>query len=69
MKELWSNVKGFFGRDWTFSEKVLVVLCCILIGVVKGFLLAPVKKGIQCGNNNGNIFRQGEEEYWLDDED
>ena len=69
MREIWEEIKGFFRRDWTPAEKVLVILCCILLGVVKGFLLAPIKKGISCGNNNGNSYRSLDEEYWLDDEE
>ena len=29
----------------------LIGLVCLLAGVIVGFLLAPVKKGIYCGNN------------------
>lgn len=69
MKELWGAIKDFFGRDWTPAEKALVIICCILIGVIKGFFLAPIKRGISCGNNNGNVYNQLDDEYWLDDED
>lgn len=34
----------------------LIGLVCLLAGVIVGFLLAPVKKGIYCGNNNGNSY-------------
>ena len=67
MKALCKNLKGFFLRDWTLAEKILVVLCCIMIGIVKGFFLAPVKGGIRCGNHT--VYNQKEDEYWLDDED
>lgn len=33
----------------------LLAVCAFLFGVITGFLYAPVKRGIQCGNNNGNI--------------
>lgn len=33
---------------------VLVAVCGILLGVVIGFLIAPIKKGIEIGNNAGN---------------
>lgn len=69
MKQLWEGMKAFFERDWTPAEKILVIVCCMLIGIIKGFFWAPIKKGISCGNNNGNIYHQPEEEYWLDDED
>ena len=55
MRDIWENIKDFFTRDWTMTEKVLVILCCILLGMVKGFLLAPIKKGISCGNNTEGI--------------
>ena len=48
------EIKTFFRRDWTTAEKVLVILCCILLGVVKGFQLAKIKQGTYIGCNNGN---------------
>lgn len=69
MKDIWRSIKGFFKRDWSPAEKVLLILCCLLIGIVKGFLLSPVKKGISCGNNNGNVYNELDDDYWLDDED
>lgn len=53
---MWEKIKEFFMRDWTPAEKVLVILCCIMMGVIKGFLLAPVKGGIHCGNGNGDTY-------------
>lgn len=69
MRDIWENIKDFFTRDWTMTEKVLVILCSILLGMVKGFLLAPIKKGISCGNNSGNTYNQLDDQYWLDDEE
>lgn len=69
MRDLWENIKSFFTRDWTISEKILLVLCCVMFGIIQGFFLAPIKKGISCGNNNGNTYNQAEDDYWLDDED
>ena len=69
MRNIWEAVREFFKRDWTPTEKVLLIICCILIGVVKGFLLSPVKKGISCANNNGNVYNELDDDYWLDDED
>lgn len=69
MKQMWENVKGFFGRDWTIAEKVLIILCFVLIGMIKGFILAPIKQGIHCGNNNGNVYNEPEDESWLDEEE
>lgn len=68
MQNLWKDIKGFFTRDWTPAEKILVIVCCILLGVVKGFLLAPIKKGVIFGKNSGNVYNELEDEYWLDEE-
>ena len=42
------------------KEKVLLGAACFFAGAVVGFLLAPVKKGIYCGNNSGNTYGPGE---------
>ena len=52
MRDIWEGIKDFFARDWTPAEKALVILCCILFGVIKGFFLAPIKRGINCGNKD-----------------
>ena len=31
--------------------------------------MAPIKKGVSLGNNNGNIYNQLEDDYWLDEEE
>ena len=64
VRDIWESVKEFFGMDWTPAEKVLVILCCILFGVIKGFCLAPIKRGISCGNNNGNSYVSGADGGW-----
>lgn len=69
MRNMLESIRGFLDRDWTMAEKMLVILCCILIGIINGFFLAPIKRGISCGNNNGNTYNQLDDEYWLDDED
>ncbi|WP_066890025.1 hypothetical protein [Clostridium nigeriense] len=43
------------------NEKRLLALSCFLGGVVAGFLLAPIKKGICCGNNCGNHVSNAED--------
>lgn len=68
LKNACRAVKDFFEREWTTEEKILVILCCVMYGIIQGFLLAPIKRGISCGNNNGNVYNALEEE-WLDDED
>lgn len=42
-------------KDWNMMEKRLVIGVCLLAGMVLGFMMAPIKKGIYCGNHNGNI--------------
>ena len=69
MRDVWESVKEFFWRDWTPAEKVLVVLCCIMLGVIKGFCLSPIKKGIRCGNNNNNSYVQNEDGCWAEEEE
>ena len=61
MRDVLKRMKEFFERDWTPAEKVLVILCCLLLGVIKGFCLAPVKRGISFGNNNGNSYAMAED--------
>lgn len=36
------------------SELILATLCSFFFGVIIGFLIAPIKKGIEIGNNSGN---------------
>ncbi len=69
MKRMWEAVKDFFERDWTMTEKILVIICCILFGTLRGFLLAPIKKGISCGNNNGNTYNGLDEDYWAEEDE
>lgn len=69
MRDVLESIRDFFERDWTSAEKVLVILCCVLLGVVKGFCLAPIKRGISCGNNNGNSYMQTEDGYWSEAEE
>lgn len=47
-------MKNFYMRDWTLAEKILLTASAALAGLVVGFLWSPVKKGIYCGNHNGN---------------
>ena len=43
------------------NEKILLGTACFLGGVVAGFLIAPIKKGVYCGNNNGNYVGRKED--------
>jgi hypothetical protein len=36
------------------SELILSTLCGLFFGIIIGFLIAPIKKGIEIGNNSGN---------------
>ena len=47
-------MKMFYDRPWSSCEKKLVTATAFLLGVVLGFMFAPIKRGIYCGNNNGN---------------
>lgn len=44
------------------KEKILLGAACFFAGAVAGFLIAPIKKGIYCGNNSGNNYLGKEEE-------
>lgn len=52
------------------STGILTALACFLGGIILGFLIAPVKKGIYCGNYNGNVCgntqnsADGDEEFY-----
>ncbi|HHV09805.1 MAG TPA: hypothetical protein GXX75_05960 [Clostridiales bacterium] len=36
------------------SEIIFLSVCAFLSGLVLGFLIAPIKKGLEIGNNSGN---------------
>lgn len=67
MGEIWEAIKDFFKREWTTEEKILVMFCCVLIGVIKGCFLSSMRRKFK------NRYRCGccepSEEYWLDDEE
>lgn len=44
------------------SEVVLMALSSFFFGVIIGFLITPVKKGIEIGNNSGNTTYNGYDE-------
>lgn len=41
-------------KDWNMMEKRLVIGVCLLVGMMLGFMMAPAKREIYCGYNNGN---------------
>lgn len=47
-------MREFYKKEWSLSEKVLMTAFCFLLGMNLGFLFSPVKKGVYCGNHNGN---------------
>ena len=68
MRDFLDKVKEVFEREWSGEEKVLIMLCCVLLGVIYGFLISPIKKGISF-DNNGNNYNEFADDYWLDDEE
>lgn len=36
------------------SKNGWAMFAMLMLGIVIGFLIAPIKNGISCGNNNGN---------------
>ncbi|HCR43001.1 MAG TPA: hypothetical protein DIV41_00325 [Ruminococcaceae bacterium] len=46
-------------------ETRLLALACTAVGIVIGFLISPVKRGISCGNNNvgGSVYRDSAGAY------
>ena len=38
------------------NETILLGAACFFAGAVAGFLIAPIKKGLYCGNNSGNNY-------------
>lgn len=52
-KDLGQELSGFFKRDWTTTEKVLLLLVCLLLGMVTDMKHGK-KRSITIGSNNGN---------------
>lgn len=42
------------------KEKMLIAMTCLFAGMVIGFLIAPIKGGIECGNNSGNHYKEND---------
>ena len=38
------------------STGILAAVACFLGGIIIGFLIAPAKQGIYCGNHSGNVY-------------
>lgn len=51
------SIKDFFNEETTITRKTIAITCTIftLLGIIYGFLIAPVKRGIQINvTNNDN---------------
>ncbi len=44
------NVEDFFEADWGKKEKSMVISIAVLFGIIIGFMLSPIKKGIFSNN-------------------
>lgn len=47
-------ITDFINRSWTKEEKFLVVLSASLLGIVAGFILSPIQRGISLFSHNGS---------------
>lgn len=60
-----TSIKEFFNEEMTTTRKAVAITCAIsaLIGIVYGFLISPVKKGIQVNvtTNNGDTYAADDE--------
>lgn len=66
-----SNIKeylcDFFDEETTVTRKTIAIICIIsaLIGIIYGFMISPIKKGIQVNvTNNGNCCGNDDEDDW-----
>ena len=50
------------------KDVIIFSLFSLLMGLVAGFFLAPIKKGMSIGCNNGNSYFTGEEEKEFHDD-
>lgn len=60
----------FLGREWTVTEKVLLIADCVLFGAILGIIFAPRKGTFALGSYNSNYSGADyDEEGWIDEED
>lgn len=55
--DLCTTVQDFFNDELTFTRKTVIaaISICTLMGMVWGFIISPIKKGIYINiSNNGN---------------
>lgn len=71
LKTLREAGKIFFGKEWSTTEKMLVIVNCVLLGALLGIIIGPRKGALTIGSNNGNGMAQpcDFEEGWIDEED
>ena len=55
--------KHIFG----LKDVVIFSLASLLVGLVAGFFLAPIKKGMSIGCNNGNNYISKDDEEFKED--
>lgn len=61
------NICDFFSEETTVTRKTIAIICIIaaLIGIVYGFLLSPIKRGIHVNViNSGSSYDEDEDEDW-----
>ncbi|WP_312642698.1 hypothetical protein [Hydrogenoanaerobacterium sp.] len=53
------------------SKNFICVLSAmfLFLGIIIGFLCAPIKKGVYCGNHNGNTYLSPADELDLDEDE
>lgn len=63
------SVGDFLGREWTCTEKVLLLVDCVLFGIVLGALWSPKKHKTTtiASNNIGTYYEEDDEDFMADD--
>lgn len=57
-------ILGFFDEELTLTRKTLIIISsiCALGGIIGGFIVSPIKKGVYINiANNGNSYQDDEE--------
>lgn len=48
-------MRNYYNGMWNMSDKCLITTVCFLAGLVLGFMMSPIKRGICCDNSYGYI--------------
>lgn len=64
MKKILDEVLGFFKKEWSMGEKVLFGALLLLIGIMKGFCLASVKRSISCKMHHHSCHGEHKNSRW-----